>query len=236
MADWEQQPGESGAAYGAFCVFRDLGPGRELTAAYRQAAGKPEARQSSGCWNSWAGRYRWADRARAYDAHLEAVQLRAREQAAAGRVERWERERDRQLELDLEAGRQIVRQGRYLAGFPVATETVTRDGTAVTYTAADPRALVAGARMAALGSALCWGALDRALAVSRAEAGAVPVIDDPRVHEHVSSELRAWQDQMLARAEAFFSQPPPTAVSADREPDPDRVVTLALVPADGRRA
>ncbi len=36
---WTRRPGETSAAYAAFCTYRDLGPGRSLDAAYCQAKG-----------------------------------------------------------------------------------------------------------------------------------------------------------------------------------------------------
>ncbi len=36
---WTRRPGETARAYECFCIYRDLGPGRSLDAAYCQAKG-----------------------------------------------------------------------------------------------------------------------------------------------------------------------------------------------------
>jgi hypothetical protein len=58
--------------------YRDLGPGRGVVEAYRQAKGKPSARQAAGTWNAWAARWHWAERGRAYDVHMDREALAAR--------------------------------------------------------------------------------------------------------------------------------------------------------------
>jgi len=51
---WERRSGESGKAYEAFRRFRDAGPGRLL------AGARPIERR-------WSARWRWAERAAAWD-------------------------------------------------------------------------------------------------------------------------------------------------------------------------
>jgi len=85
MADevnpWDQQPGEPDDAYARFLLYRNIGPGRSQQAAYdtyrasfRNAV--PEAEKSAkkplvpGHWNDDSARWRWVDRAAAYDVHV----------------------------------------------------------------------------------------------------------------------------------------------------------------------
>jgi hypothetical protein len=82
---WEQQPGESGPAYRAFCAFRDMVPGRSAVKAYGQLTGNEGATQKPGRWNKWAKDRRWTERAKAYDRHLEAIRLHEADEAAAER-------------------------------------------------------------------------------------------------------------------------------------------------------
>lgn len=86
---WERQDGESGKAYAAFCVYRDMGKGRSAEAAYwtgkgyerdslpRSKNGKIRAPQ--GRWAQWCDRFVWVERARSYDLYLELMARRGRE-------------------------------------------------------------------------------------------------------------------------------------------------------------
>ena len=65
MAPWDHRPDETPRAYAAFAVYRDLGPGRSLNAAYRSQG---HARRSrSATWQGWFRTYEWAARAEAFD-------------------------------------------------------------------------------------------------------------------------------------------------------------------------
>ena len=60
--DWKQQPGESGKAYAKFLVFRNAGSQRSIMGAN---GGKP----NGGLYRQ-AHRWRWGERANAWDASL----------------------------------------------------------------------------------------------------------------------------------------------------------------------
>jgi hypothetical protein len=69
---WERLPGESGAAYAAFCTFRDLGLERNIRKAvdaYEKDEGKRGKRYRM--WRNWAAQFRWQERAADYDRYLE---------------------------------------------------------------------------------------------------------------------------------------------------------------------
>jgi hypothetical protein len=88
---WERQPGESSRAFGAFCVYRDLGPRRSLRAAaekYYQRSSLAVLRQC----NTWSSAFRWVERASAWDRHLDAEARRAQEEARRDMAERQARE------------------------------------------------------------------------------------------------------------------------------------------------
>jgi hypothetical protein len=72
---WDQQEGEPDAAYAHFLIYRNLGPGRSLDAAYVTA--NPAARRSktqqgraAGNWGAESSRWHWVERADAYDVHV----------------------------------------------------------------------------------------------------------------------------------------------------------------------
>lgn len=70
-APWERQPGEPARAYAAFCIYRDLPPSeRSLRAVADRLYGvKPDAkrRRVPGQIHQWSTRWRWVERAAAWD-------------------------------------------------------------------------------------------------------------------------------------------------------------------------
>jgi hypothetical protein len=74
---WERLPGETGAAYSAFCAYRDLGLERNIRKAvetWQQAAlekdkGKQEKRYR--VWRNWCSQFRWRERTADYDRYTE---------------------------------------------------------------------------------------------------------------------------------------------------------------------
>src|SRR5262245_35576295 len=84
---WEQQPGESSRAFGAFCVYRDLGPRRSLRAAATAFYGRSAAGLERQL-DKWSRAFHWVDRASAWDRHLDAETCRAQEKARHDMAER----------------------------------------------------------------------------------------------------------------------------------------------------
>jgi hypothetical protein len=69
---WERLPGESGAAYAAFCAYRDCGPERNIRKAVETAEqdeGKQDKRYRM--WRSWSAQFRWRERAADYDRYTD---------------------------------------------------------------------------------------------------------------------------------------------------------------------
>jgi hypothetical protein len=69
---WERLPGETGAAYSAFCAFRDLGFERNIRKAVETAEkdkGKQDKRYR--VWRNWCSQFRWRERAADYDRYTE---------------------------------------------------------------------------------------------------------------------------------------------------------------------
>ena len=69
---WERLTGESGAAYSAFCAYRDLGPERNI----RKAVETTEKNETVisrryRVWLNWSTQFRWKERAADYDRYTE---------------------------------------------------------------------------------------------------------------------------------------------------------------------
>jgi len=69
---WEKLPGESSAAYAAFCAFRDFGPERSIKRAVEASEPCECKRQKRyNVWRGWSTRFQWAKRASDYDVYLD---------------------------------------------------------------------------------------------------------------------------------------------------------------------
>ena len=69
---WERLRGESGAAFAAFCVFRDYGPERNVRKAVESVEKGEAARvKRYRVWLNWSTAYRWRERALDYDGYTE---------------------------------------------------------------------------------------------------------------------------------------------------------------------
>ena len=69
---WERLPGESGAAYSAFCSYRDFGVERNIRKAVDASesdTGKRDKRYR--VWRNWSTAFRWRERAAEYDRYTE---------------------------------------------------------------------------------------------------------------------------------------------------------------------
>ena len=69
---WERLPGESGAAFSAFCAFRDLGLERNIRKAIESVEKDEVVRvKRYRKWRDWSTQYRWRERAEDYDRYIE---------------------------------------------------------------------------------------------------------------------------------------------------------------------
>jgi hypothetical protein len=69
---WERLPEESGAAYAAFCAYRDYGSERNIRKAVETAEqdkGKQDKRYRM--WRNWSAQFRWRERAADYDRYTD---------------------------------------------------------------------------------------------------------------------------------------------------------------------
>jgi len=126
---WERQPDETPQAFAAFCVYRDLGRARSIDRAYQvaqeQGSGSGRARSS---WWRWSRNHGWVARSRAYDAHLQEVELQAREDEARRQGRDWVRERNQQLERTFQLTNRLVDRAEQMLSFPLAAMEKGEDG------------------------------------------------------------------------------------------------------------
>lgn len=88
---WDRLPDEPQAAYEAALTYFRLGIRRSIAAAGRHQSGKGPAEKgkgsAAGSFTRWSSRFRWTDRAAAYDRHVADETARAQEQAIRSRAE-----------------------------------------------------------------------------------------------------------------------------------------------------
>jgi len=126
---WDRQEGESTKAFVGFECYRMLGPDRSLQAAWdryctrpgtlreRRQADREDARHCPGYWTAWARKWRWKERAAAWDDEVAAL-ARDHEldrELQARMAEQEEDRRQRRLQLEeargaRTAGRQLLRK------------------------------------------------------------------------------------------------------------------------------
>jgi len=69
---WERLPAESGAAFSAFCAFRDLGLERNIRKAVETAEKDVVAQgRKYKVWRNWSTQFRWRERAADFDRYME---------------------------------------------------------------------------------------------------------------------------------------------------------------------
>ena len=73
---WLRQPGETNAAYHAFCLYRDYGGDRSIKKALVRS-NTPLSR--SGIWQAWSKKNLWVRRSGDYDKHLDNIRRTERE-------------------------------------------------------------------------------------------------------------------------------------------------------------
>ena len=69
---WERLPGESGAAFSAFCAYRDYGLERTIRKAVESTEKEEPVRgKHYRTWLNWSAQFRWRERAADYDRYTE---------------------------------------------------------------------------------------------------------------------------------------------------------------------
>jgi hypothetical protein len=96
---WERLAGETAAAFGAFCAFRDFGAERTVPKAVNERYGKTEGGDPADpafllkkcrMWRNWAAQFKWRERAADYDSYVDKLKQAEKRKAieAQGEVHR----------------------------------------------------------------------------------------------------------------------------------------------------
>jgi hypothetical protein len=158
---WDRLESESSKAYAAFLAFRDIGPGRSLSEAYRVHSNRPDARKPSGTFTTWCKRFNWPERADAWDRQLALAHAAGAESAANQAGADWEARRYQAAERAYAAGMDLLEKATALARFPVSM--TTEDGGKTTIKPVGAADLRAAAAAAMQGYELATAAIQSAL-------------------------------------------------------------------------
>ena len=103
---FEQQPTETGKAFGAFSLYLNMGPERSLEGV-RVKCGK-----SSRLIQRWSSRWKWTERVEAHTAYLATVEREAVEVVARGKAAEWAKRQQALLEEEWAVHEECILAGR----------------------------------------------------------------------------------------------------------------------------
>lgn len=90
---YERLPEETPKAFAAFQHYRDTPPEqRSILNTYRHVQRKPSAERASGSYSQWSIRYRWTERAEAWDTAVDRTRLQKSEEDQIARYEQFREE------------------------------------------------------------------------------------------------------------------------------------------------
>lgn len=122
---WERREAESDDAFAAFVIYRDLGRKRSVEQVRKRLATKPQGKQKKGSkgatkkaipghLSAWSARFEWVARAAAYDDHMDAAELAARQKAREAEAAKWEARRLAQREREWTLGEKLQQKAEQL--------------------------------------------------------------------------------------------------------------------------
>ena len=122
---WQQQPGETGTWFSRFCRYKLLDSSRSRLATYLQEWQEKQAPDSHkkppkwvpGSWKEASAKYRWQERAEAWDYHYYSQQEHKF-------LVRWEEHRQKLLEKS----QQLLKVADEMLQYPLTTQQVDEDG------------------------------------------------------------------------------------------------------------
>jgi hypothetical protein len=124
---WNQMPGEGDSAYRAFLAYRDLGPGRTRIGAVqvlRERSIVEPGKGVGGRYQVWASGFKWLERARAWDNHLQDQKDKVARQYAA----KWEARRLKALDEAWENADKLQEKALRMMEIPVSQQKMMKDG------------------------------------------------------------------------------------------------------------
>jgi hypothetical protein len=126
--------GESASAYGAFCVYRDLGVGRKITQVARILGETPGEGPNYDTVRTWSINHDWESRILEYDASLSAERAKAETSAIRKSVAKVQAELLNRLRMNLQLTDKLRERAAEMLDYPLCKEVrqlepqVSKDG------------------------------------------------------------------------------------------------------------
>jgi len=149
---WEQRPRESNKAFAAATIYFQLGAARSLPRVSQEYS------RSVPLLKRWSRRWRWVRRARAWDAHMAAIQAEALEARRAETARTWAEREEALRERKYDLAMKMLAKAEAMAAFPLAQVSQGEDGKTTVVKPAK-WTFFSLARLAATGSALAQEAI-----------------------------------------------------------------------------
>jgi hypothetical protein len=189
-AVWDQQSGESGSAFAAWCEYRDLGSERSIEAVARKLA------KSGSLLRRWSARWGWVERAARWDGHQDGLRTAATNLALEQAAVNWATEREAERERELELGQALIAKAKTMLQWPLEQRRVIGADGRTTIVEPTKWRLADAAKMVEVGSKLIRLAAEM-------ETDRVSVDHVLRAQaERLSAEYNEPVEQVLAELEA----------------------------------
>lgn len=142
---WEVQAGETSKAYEAFRIYRDQGSSRTIKRTTEIMGYTVNARHPNNAASNhlaeWSSKYRWGERARAYDAYLDTMLTGERERYAREAQRQWFAREEALRETEWELMQAFADKIRAMLQHPITRVTKrkeSRDGRTIWMTIIEP--------------------------------------------------------------------------------------------------
>jgi len=115
---WLRRDDETAKAYAAASLYFEMGAKRSLEAAAQKCI------KNVSLLRRWSVKHQWLKRAKAYDAHLDAIAQKAIDKTAEKGAIDWQKERNRIRMEALQNSKLLVRKAIAMLNFPLVTKRV----------------------------------------------------------------------------------------------------------------
>jgi hypothetical protein len=129
--------GETSSAYTAFCLYRDLGPGRTQTKVVQILREMPSGGVNPCTINDWSQKYRWEERILAYESSMSRAKALAESDAVKRSIAAIYKERQERIRVSMMLADALRARAMEMLEYPIVRETremppvVQADGTTV---------------------------------------------------------------------------------------------------------